>query len=403
MKVCIVSTHYPSDDAIGEYCGHMAAELSKKAEVVVIANTQPKVPKTSHIKANGGTNTYEVYRVWKKGWLYPLRIFRSIVSLKPDIIHIQHEYFLYAKGFDAILFPFILFLSKLTRKPLVTTMHHVISRDDAPYFKKLLKTSFPEIAIKMFLTGFNRVFQINSKIIVPSLNFKEVLMSDYKLNNPQIEIVKHFTNIKADKKLVKDVIEAKRLLGFEGKKVLLFYGFIRPSKGIEYLLFALYQIKKLVPNVLLIIDGKAQPNYTNYLFFLEKIVKDLQLYDNVKFQDIAKERTPLVFIAADLVIFPYVSTTGMTPIAHLTAAAYGKPIIATNLDSFNEDLVDQENALLVPPKDVNALRDSIVRLLTDDVLSQRLSNNIAAYSSKRSVENAIDDIFRIYENSCNDR
>ena len=339
----------------------------------------------------------QFFEFGNQGYFIHSQFFEAIIRQKPDIVHVQHEYFLYGKGYDAILFPIILFLSRLARIPLVVTMHHVIPREDAGHFKKLLRTSVPEIIIKVFLTAFNGVFAFSSKIIVPSAIFKKTLSSDYRIRDKQIEVVQHFTDTNVQRLSGKDSEEAKTLMGLNGKKVILFYGFIRPTKGIEYVLYALQKVKDIIPNVLFIVDGKAQPNYTSYFNYLEQLVNDLELSSYVRFENIPKELSPTTFAASDVVVFPYISTIGMTPIAHLTAAAYGKPIIATNIDSFNQEFVDHENALLVPPKDADALSNSIIEIFTDDVLSKKLSNNITQYCAKRSVEKAIDEIIKIYQ------
>jgi glycosyltransferase involved in cell wall biosynthesis len=398
MKVCIVSTHYPSDDAIGEYCGHMAAELSKIAEVVVLANKNPKLPTVSRIQPNGGTRNYTVLRIWKPGLFYPFTIFRSLIRQKPDIVHVQHEYFLYGKGYDAVLFPTILLLVRLSRIPLVVTMHHVIPREEVDYIKKLLNTLVPEVLIKAFLTAFNGVFAFSSKIIVPSITFKKTLSTDYKIRDKQIEVVQHFTDTNVQRFLGKDDTEAKALLGLNEKKVILFYGFIRPTKGIEYVVYALQKVKDIVPNVVFLIDGRAHANYATYFNYLKQLVNDLELSSYVRFEEhVPEELSPVIFAASDVAVFPYTSTIGMTPIAHLKAAAYGKPIIATNIESFNKEFVDHENALLVPPKNPDALSKSIVEIFTDDVLSKKLSNNIAQYCAQRSKEKVIGGIIKIYQ------
>jgi glycosyltransferase involved in cell wall biosynthesis len=400
MKVCIVSTHYPSDDAIGEYCGHIAAELGKQAEVVVLANADVKLPTISRIQTNGGASNYVVLRVWKSGLFYPFTIFRNLIRLKPDIVHVQHEYFLYGKGYSAVLFPIVLFLMKLTRIPVVVTMHHVIAREDAGHIKKLLRTSTPEILLKMFLTFFNRAFSLSSKIIVPSSIFKKTLSLNYRIKNKQIEVIQHFTDTNVQKFIGKDDKEAKILMGLNGKKVILFYGFIRPTKGIEYVLYAMKKVKDIIPNVFFLVDGKAQPNYATYFDYLLRLVSDLELSSYVKFdENIPKELLAVTFAASDVAVFPYTSAVGMTPIAHLTAAAYGKAIIATNIDSFNKEFDDCENALLVPPMNADALSKSIIKVLTDNVLSKKLSNNILHYCEERSRERAISDTVRIYQDA----
>lgn len=163
------------------------------------------------------------------------------------------------------------------------------------------------------------------------------------------------------------------------------------------------RLKKSFLTSYLLVDFKVQPAYEAYFSYLKKLVHDLELFNYVKFDDVSEELLPSIFAASDAVVFPYTSSIGMTPIAHLTAAAYGKPIIATNIDSFAGEFSDHENALLIPPKDSNALANSIIEILTDDELSKKLSNNILIYCANRSVEKAVATITKIYKDAlqCN--
>jgi glycosyltransferase involved in cell wall biosynthesis len=398
MKVCIVSTHYPSDDAIGEYCGHMAAELSKNMEVIVLANAETKLPISLTIQTNNGNNSYSVQRVWKNGLFFPFQVFKGIIRNKPNLLHIQHEYFLFGKRYNAVLFPAVLLLSKMLRIPIVVTMHHVIPIGKAAYFKELLRTSIPEIFIKMFLIAFNQTFHLSSKILVPTLSFKNTLLTDYNFIDDNIKIIPHFTNCNVKRFVEADNGSAKTFLGLYGKKIILFYGYIRPTKGIEYAIYALLKVKETIPNVLLYINGKAQPQYEPYFTHLKKIVNDLGLSQYVRFDNnLPKEFYPVVFAASDVAVFPYVSTVGMAPIAHLTAAAYGTPIIVTSVDSFADELLDYENALIVPPMNADVLSKRIVEVFTNDQLSKKLSNNLSQYCAERSNERIIGGMVTIYQ------
>jgi glycosyltransferase involved in cell wall biosynthesis len=397
MKVCIVSSHYPSDDGVGEYCGHIAEELCKRIEVVVLANKNPSLPTSSRIDPSSGSRQYIVRRIWKAGLFYPFTIFRGVIREKPDIVHIQHEYFLYGERYKAILFPIILLLIRIARIPLVVTMHHVIPRKEVSHFRTLLRMSIPKFMIAAFLTFFNRLFSFSSKIIVPSSTFKQTLLTDYKISDKQIEVVPHFAYRRVTS-IGKDDTNAKASLGLYGKKIVLFFGYIRPPKGIEYMLCALPKVIKEIPDVRFSIVGGAKPDYAAYLNYLVQLVNELELSSYVRFEGyVPEELLPIAFAASDVIVFPYTSTIGMTPIAHLQAAAYGKPVIATDIDSFNKEFVDHKNALIVPRKDPDALSKSIIEIFTDDTLSKKLSNNIVLYCAERSQERTVGGIIKIYQ------
>ncbi len=80
------------------------------------------------------------------------------------------------------------------------------------------------------------------------------------------------------------------------------------------------------------------------------------------------------------------ATEGM-PNVVLEAAAAGRPIVATAVGGTSEVLTSEENGLLVPSGDVDALADAIQRLAHDPALRQRLGRSAelrsADYSSAR--------------------
>ena len=74
-------------------------------------------------------------------------------------------------------------------------MHHVIARNEINYFKKILKAPTPTSLLKVGVLLFNKLFSFSTQIIVPSIKFKETLHTDYKINEKNIEVIGHFTDI----------------------------------------------------------------------------------------------------------------------------------------------------------------------------------------------------------------
>jgi phosphatidyl-myo-inositol dimannoside synthase len=69
-------------------------------------------------------------------------------------------------------------------------------------------------------------------------------------------------------------------------------------------------------------------------------------------------------------------------IVFLEAAACGVPAVAGNSGGAHEAVVDGETGIVVPPRDVGAVRDAIARMLGDDALRARLG----AAARARAVE-----------------
>lgn len=86
------------------------------------------------------------------------------------------------------------------------------------------------------------------------------------------------------------------------------------------------------------------------------------------------------------------------PMTILETMAYGIPNISTNISGIPSIIHDGENGLLIEPGDVDALADKIAKLMSNDKLRQKFSEN--AYNlikQKYSISQMIDKTEAIYE------
>jgi glycosyltransferase involved in cell wall biosynthesis len=65
------------------------------------------------------------------------------------------------------------------------------------------------------------------------------------------------------------------------------------------------------------------------------------------------------------------------------AMAYGRPVIATAVGGLPDAVIDGETGLLVPPRDVAALRTALERLLADADLRTRLGAAARRFAEER--------------------
>src|SRR4029453_15945896 len=82
----------------------------------------------------------------------------------------------------------------------------------------------------------------------------------------------------------------KDKFGVEGKLVLLTFGLLSPSKGIENVLNALPEILRQFPNLVYIVLGATHPNLVReqgeaYRFSLERLAKAHHIQRHVIFHD----------------------------------------------------------------------------------------------------------------------
>jgi glycosyltransferase involved in cell wall biosynthesis len=134
-------------------------------------------------------------------------------------------------------------------------------------------------------------------------------------------------------------------------------GRLRKEKGHSFLIDAIDEVRKRIPEVKLIIVGDGEEEKR-----LKERVKRLSLTETVVFTGLRRDIPELLTIA-ELVVLPSL-WEGM-PNSLLEAMAAGKPVVATSVGGIPEVVANGETGILIPPRDSKALAETIVRLLRD--------------------------------------
>jgi glycosyltransferase involved in cell wall biosynthesis len=135
-------------------------------------------------------------------------------------------------------------------------------------------------------------------------------------------------------------------------------------KGHRYLLEAMPELLGEFPNLRLLVFGRG-PLQSD----LSAQIARLQLQDHVHMAGF-RDDLPAILPCLDLLVHPALME-GLG-IALLQAASAGLPIVATEAGGMPEAVEDGVNGRLVPPADVEALRDALRQLLADGELRQRM-------------------------------
>jgi glycosyltransferase involved in cell wall biosynthesis len=152
-----------------------------------------------------------------------------------------------------------------------------------------------------------------------------------------------------------DRSEAQRQLGLDGA-VALFFGFVRPYKGLSVLLQAMAEVVQHSPVHLLIVGEfwRGGEDYHRLISHLE-----LDAWTTVVDQYVADEELGLYFGAADVVIMPYLEPCQSGVLA--LAQAFHKPVIASRLGGLVDGVLEGQTGLLVQPNDASALAKAILQ------------------------------------------
>lgn len=149
--------------------------------------------------------------------------------------------------------------------------------------------------------------------------------------------------------------EARKKLGIEENgKLILFFGFIRPYKGLDLLLEAFCKESVRKHQVRLLVAGEFYENEEFYRTFIENNgLKDAVILHNTFIPD---ERVHLYFSACDMVAQPYKTATqsGVTQIAY----AFHTPMLVTQTGGLPE-MVEDGKAGYVVPTNPSAIANAI--------------------------------------------
>ena len=163
-------------------------------------------------------------------------------------------------------------------------------------------------------------------IIASTAREREELIKYYGASPDKITIIPCGVNLDLFKPIDKGI--ARKELGLDHQKVILFVGRIEPLKGLEQLLGALNYIEGEEPPVLMMVGGDEHSQ--GQVQVLQRMAKDLHIEDRVTFVgSVAQEKLPLFYSAADICAIPsYYESFGMVALESL---ACGTPIVATNV------------------------------------------------------------------------
>jgi glycosyltransferase involved in cell wall biosynthesis len=281
-----------------------------------------------------------------------------------DVVCLQHEYGIFGgeagKNITELL-------SRL-EMPIVTTLHTVLA-EPTPAQRDVMR----------------QIIDASAKMIVMAEKGKQLLCSVHDVPARKIEVIPHgipdFPFLETD--------HAKAKLDFVGKAIILTFGLLSPSKGIETVIDAMPEIIKSCPNAVYVVLGATHPNLVRdhgeaYRDRLTARVRELGIQNHVVFFNQFVDQTTLLdFISmCDVYVTPYLNEAQMTSGTLAYSFGLGKAVVSTPYWHAGELLADGRGTL-VPFGDAKAVGNEISELLTNDV--RRHAMRRRAYASSRSM------------------
>lgn len=186
-----------------------------------------------------------------------------------------------------------------------------------------------------------------------------------------------------------EMLEARRVLGLpEGKRLVLFFGFIRDYKGLDRLLECMPFLDE---SYHVVVAGEVYGSFAEY----DRIIERHRLKPRVSLftRYIDDPEVPLFFSACDVCVLPYKSATqsGIVQIAY----HYDLPVMVTDVGGLSEMVEDGDTGLILRKTDPASVAGSIRRFF-DDKLGQGMSENIKRSRPLYAWSGFVDTIEQLY-------
>lgn len=339
MKITLIGPVYPYRGGIAHYTTvlerYMRKEKKYKTQLISFRRQYPHCLYPGDTDRDPSTVPLYTDALYLLDPLSPLTWIKTVHAIRawqPDCIIFQ-----WWSTFWVFPFSIIIHLLGKYKKNVVYLVHNVLPHEQTAMDTLLTKIAFSPV--RKFLVQTKRE-AAKLKKIIPRAD--QIVISPHPVYN-----------LFADKKITKE--KARALLGIsQTAKVLLFFGFVRKYKGLEYLLDALASLQKMKLVYHLLIVGEFWGDKNEYT---DKI-RNNGLSQQVTMIDryVPNEEVSLYFSASDIFVAPYVG--GSQSGALKLAQGFGLPIIATTLLA-DERLLTKKNVVFVEPRNVGQLAEAI--------------------------------------------
>jgi len=285
--------------------------------------------------------------------LFYARLIRYAASAKPPIFHI-----LWNNKFQFLDRTLLMLYYKVLGKRIVLTVHNVNAgaRDSSD-------SLWNRVTLRM-------QYFLADHLFVHTEKMKGELINEFGIRDSAISVIPFgINNSVPDTKLSPE--DAKQQLGIKDtERTILFFGAIRPYKGLEHLVAAFKNLTTNGCEYRLIIAGEPKRGSEQYLSNIQESLEDEVRRGRVtqKIEFISDAETEIYFKAADLLALPYtyIFQSGVL----LLAYSFGLPVVASDVGSFSQDIVAGKTGFLCKPCDPIELANTIENYFDSDLYQE---------------------------------
>jgi glycosyltransferase involved in cell wall biosynthesis len=170
---------------------------------------------------------------------------------------------------------------------------------------------------------------------------------------------------------------------------------VRPQKALDVMLRAFARLREKMPDATLLIAGGGGEGEGGLREQLEALAEELGVQKDARFLGPRGDVPDLIGICD---VAALSSDFEGSPLSVMEYMAAAKPVVATLVGGLEEQIVDGENGILVPPQDPEALAGALLKVLGDPALARKMGTaGEALRREKFSIEATTRQVAALYE------
>lgn len=337
MKIAMIGPVHPYKGGIAHYTDLLCRALREDGNEVQLYSFKFQYPKLLYkkpqkdMKSSGfGTNDADfcIHTLNPFNWI---KVAGRIKKQKPELIILQwwHPYF--APCFWSIC-------KLLRREKILFVCHNVFPHERFPLDRLLTKWTL----------GCGRYFITQSK-----MDARDLLSVKH---DAVYRVTPHPTYGMFCRQGMSMQKAREQLKIDQGQRVLLFFGFVRKYKGLQYLLEAMKLLKEKDFKVQLWVVGDFGEDKDEYV----EQIRRFEIEDQVQMVEgyVPDDEVEKYFAASDLVVLPYLSATqsGIVQIAF----GFEKPVLVTEVGGLPDVVTNGKTGYVVKPRSAEMIAEAIM-------------------------------------------
>jgi len=347
MRVLITLTYYrPHYSGLTIYTERLAKTLAARGHQVTVITSRFDPKLLAHEVKDG----VEIIRPWvlmhvSKGVIMPLMPWYAWKNIRTaDVVCLQ------VPQLDAAP---IAVLARLMGKPVVITYHCDLYLPKG--FIHWLANQVSHFANHVSAIMANRLVT-NTRDYAENSSFLKHYLNKIEVIPPPSELAP-FTG--------KDVETFREKFHIDKQKIVGMVARLATEKGVEYLVYAMPEVEKVIPNARALFVGQYQDvlGEEQYAARLEPLIRDLGP-DHWSFLGILTPVELAVFYhLCAVTVLPSINQTESFGMVQIESMSCGTPVIATDMPGVRQPVRTFGMGKIIPPREADSLRDALIEVL----------------------------------------